>query len=440
MKHKIIGVDSGSIAEEAGIQPGDKLLSVDGEEVADIVDYEHLTTKENLIMAFETPEGELYEAEIEKDMYDPIGLQFESGLLSRVKSCRNHCLFCFIDQMPKPSRPSLFVKDDDWRMSLFMGNYITLTNVGEAEFQRIMKRRASPLYISVQATDPEVRVRMMRNPSAGNLMDRLKMLKENELRFHGQIVLCPGINDAEILRRSLSDLLALYPASQSVAVVPVGLTKHRLGLAELTVPDKASASDTIGLIEEFQKQSLEKNGTSFVFASDEFYILAEKDLPPYESYEDFPQLENGVGLLRKFEHEFIEELADHDPLPSSHRLDGATGCSAAPFMQKLFDHLKPYGINISLHPIRNDYFGEQITVAGLVTASDMLSQLKGRLSGEKLLIPGNMLRENEPIFLDNITLVELKNSLETDIIPVSPYDGGRFIESLFAMYEKGVCE
>jgi putative radical SAM enzyme (TIGR03279 family) len=346
-------------------------------------------------------------------------------------------MFCFIDQMPKPARSSLLLKDDDWRMSLFMGNYITLTNVGEDEFQRIIKRRASPLYISIHATDPDVRVRLMGNPSAGNLMGRLTILKENDLRFHGQIVLCPGVNDSGVLRKSLEDLMALYPSSQSVAVVPVGLTKHRLGLAELTVPGKSEASDTIDLIEEFQRQSMAKNGTSFVFASDEFYILAERELPPYESYEDFPQLENGVGLLRKFEHELIEELKNHEPLPSNHILDGATGFSAAPFLQKLFERLEPYGIRIRIHPIRNDYFGDQITVAGLVTASDMIKQLKGGLPGEKLLIPGNMLRENEPVFLDNITLAELKKTLETDIIPMSPYDGGAFIESLFAMYEKG---
>ncbi|OQB25266.1 MAG: Radical SAM superfamily protein [Firmicutes bacterium ADurb.Bin182] len=436
MKHKVVGIEKDSIAEEIGVKPGFKLLTVNGEEIFDVVDYEQLTTRENLVMTFLTREGKPFEAEIEKELYEPVGLLFESGLMSSVKNCKNHCIFCFIDQMPKTSRSSLLVKDDDWRLSLFMGNYVTLTNVSEAEFQRILKRRVSPLFISVHATDPEIRYRMMRNPSAKNIMTRLKEISNAGLRFHSQIVLCPGINDGDVLKQTLADLLSLYPASQSAAVVPVGLTRHREGLAELTVPDSEQADETIDIVEEIQRLSLKKHGTAFVFASDEFYILAKRDLPLYGVYEEFPQLENGVGLLRKFEHEFIEELKDRKPVSKLHRLDGATGVAAFPFLQKLFDRLKPYGISVDLHPVINEYFGERVTVAGLITASDMAKQLKSKLTGHKLIIPWNMMRENEPVFLDNIRLDELKNMLQTDIIPMCPYDGGKFIESLFAMSDE----
>lgn len=429
MEQKIISVDKNSIGEELGIRPGDFLLSIDGEPVYDVVDYEQLCTREKIVLTIRTGSEE-WEAEVEKELYEPLGISFESGLMSPLKSCRNHCLFCFIDQMPKGIRKTLEIKDDDWRMSLIMGNYVTLTNVDDAEFERILRRRVSPLYISVHATDPAVRTAMMRNPTAGRLMERLRRLKDEGLQFHCQVVLCPGHNDGEVLKNTIRELGALYPAAQSLAIVPVGLTKHREGLAPLRVQTKEESAAAIDMIEGFQREFLKKYDTRFVFASDEMYLAAGRELPEEETFEDYAQLENGVGLLRKFEFEFLMALPDLRKRQKPFHLDSASGRLAAPFMQELFKKLEEKNIFIKVHPIRNDFFGETVTVSGLVTAGDIATQLAGRLNGEALLIPRSMMREGEEIFLDGKTKSELEHAIGRRVIALCPWDGGTFIEEL----------
>lgn len=434
MEQLIISVDAGSIAEELGITAGMTLLSIDGESVEDIIDYEQLTAAECITLAVKTELGEVIEAEVEKDLYEPLGLSFtHGGLMSPIRSCKNHCIFCFIDQMPKGVRDTLHVKDDDWRLSLIMGNYVTLTNVDEAEFDRIIKRRVSPLYISVHATDGEVRKKMMLNPSAVNIMPRLTALKEAGIQFHSQIVLCPEINDGDVLEKTIADLYSLCPESQSLAVVPVGLTKFRDKLFKLRCLTKDEAGAAIDIIEKWQKKSLEEQGVRFVFPSDEMYIIAERELPPVEAYEDFCQIENGVGLLRKFEDEFLYGLESEKPIGKQVEFNSVSGVSAAPFMSRLFKQLEPYGIKITTHSVRNDYFGDTITVSGLVTPTDMIAQLKDKLGGKPLLIPRSMMREQEEVFLDGIRLKEFSNQLGVKVIPNCANDGEEFIREIFAL-------
>ncbi len=434
MNQVITSVDVDSVADEVGILAGMELVAIDGEPIRDIIDYEQLSAAETLTLTILDDDGNIVDVPVEKDLYEPLGLSFAyGGLMSPIRSCKNHCVFCFIDQMPKGVRDSLHVKDDDWRLSLIMGNYVTLTNVDDDEFDRIIKRHVSPLYVSVHATDPEVRRRMMGNPSAVRIMERLTALKDAGIQFHCQIVLCPELNDKDVLEHSISDLYSLYPAAQSLAVVPVGLTKFRDKLFNLRCLTKQEAVETIDTIEKWQKKALDEYGTSFVFASDEMYIIAERNLPAAESYEDYGQIENGVGLLRKFEEEFLYALEDKKPLKRDVILDSASGVSAAPFMQRLFDKLLSYGIRINVHPIINHYFGETVTVSGLITAGDLAEQLKGKLSSDTLLIPHNMMRERDDVFLDGTRLPQLEERLEAKVIPIWATDGEVFINQLFDM-------
>lgn len=436
MRHLITAVDPDSIAEELGIEPGWSLASIDGEEILDVIDYEQLTTKEALVLCFETPEGESVYADVEKELYEPLGLNFESGLMSPIKSCKNHCVFCFIDQMPKGVRDTLHVKDDDWRLSLIMGNYVTLTNIDDAEFARILKRRVSPLYISVHATDGEIRKAMMRNPTAVRIMERLSRLKEEGMQFHAQIVACPGLNDGEVLSQTLSDLFALAPAAQSVAVVPVGLTRYREKLYPLRTLTREEARDVIRRVEACNAQAIAKTGCGFAYASDEMYSIADLPLPPFEAYGDFPQIENGVGLLRKFEAEFCEALLEQSPRKTPATVDAATGASAFPFLAPLFKKLEPYGINVVLHRIENTYFGKTVTVSGLMTAGDLAAQLNGKLESQLLLLPDDTLREREDVFLDGERLAGLAQRLGVQIAPLCASDGALFIEELFQLLDE----
>jgi len=434
MNQVITSVDVDSVADELGILAGMELVAIDGEPVRDIIDYEQLSAAENLTLTILDDDGNIVDVPVEKDLYEPLGLGFANGgLMSPIRSCKNHCVFCFIDQMPKGVRDSLHVKDDDWRLSLIMGNYVTLTNVDDEEFDRIIKRRVSPLYVSVHATDPEVRRKMMVNPSAVRIMERLTALKEAGIQFHCQIVLCPELNDKAVLEKSIAELYSLCPAAQSLAVVPVGLTKYRDKLYPLRCLTPQEAADAIDTIEAWQKKAMEEQGTSFVFASDEMYIIAGRQLPEAKVYEDYCQIENGVGLLRKFEEEFLYALEDKKPLENEVVLDSASGVSAAPFMKSLFEKLIPYGIRINVHPIVNRYFGETVTVSGLITASDLAEQLKGKLTSDTLLIPHNMMRERDDVFLDGIRLPELEQMLKTKVAPIWATDGEVFINELFDM-------
>lgn len=418
-----------SPAARAGITRGETLLAINGEAVCDIVDYEYLCAEAALTLRLGAADGQEREVHIEKDPSEPLGLDFDAGLMDAMQSCHNHCLFCFIDQMPKGVRTSLHVKDDDWRMSFIMGNYITLTNVDEAAFERIIARRISPLYISLHTSDPALRARMMQNPSAGEIMPRLRRLRDAGLSFHLQIVLCPGLNDGAALMRTLADVESLLPAVGSLAIVPVGLTKYRDGLYALRPNTPEEACRLIDTIEPMQAAWQKNAATRLVFLSDEWYILAGRPLPPFESYEDFPQIENGVGLLRLFEHDFLQALAQRKPRRRPISVTMAGGESACAFFDWMPGVLKPYGIALTIVPIRNDYFGGGVNVSGLVTGGDLVAQLMGVQSADPLLIPRTMLRENDEVFLDGMTLQAAEKVLKRRIRPVA--DGADMIEILF---------
>lgn len=429
-EQRIVEVTPGSPAARAGVAAGDTLLSVNDEPVLDLIDYEYLTAGGTLRLALRGADGAARTVTVSKRDEEPLGLNFATSLMSDMRTCSNRCIFCFVDQMPDGVRESLRVKDDDWRLSFIMGNYVTLTNVSEAEFSRILRRRVSPLYVSVHATDPAVRVRMMRNRTAGRLMDRLTRLAEAGLRFHAQVVCCPGVNDGETLDRTLADLYGLYPAAQSVALVPVGLTRFREGLPPLRPYSAAQAREMIGRIAAFAAQARAERGTAFAFLSDEWYLLSGEALPPYEAYEDFPQIENGVGLLRLFEESFRSALGEREPLAGRVALSMAGGEAAYPFFRTLYRSLEPYGFDLTLYPIRNEYFGGNVSVGGLVTGTDLVNQLAGRLRTDALLLPRNMLREREDVFLDGMTMLALEKALGVRVLPVGT--GEEMVETLFA--------
>lgn len=437
MKHPVTGVDPDSIADELGIRPGWKLVSVNGETIRDVIDYELFTNNERITAEFETTEGELVLFDIEKEIWEPLGLNFGSGLMSPVRQCANHCVFCFIDQMPRGHRGTLYFKDDDWRLSLIMGNYVTLTNVSDMEFRRILERRVSPLYISVHATDGAVRKTMMRSKNADRIMERLTALHEHGLKFHTQIVLCPELNGGEILKRTLRDLRSLSPEAQSVAVVPVGLTKHREGLFPLKPMSRDDAREAIRIVEEFRA---EYGAEVFAFCSDEMYLRAGYELPPYEYYGAFDQIENGVGLFRLFESGFIEALGERSPLPRRVELDSVCGTAISGCMRELFSKLEPYNISVNVHAVRNDFFGESVTVSGLVTAGDIIRQELGRLTGEALLMTSSMLREMDDVFLDGMHLPRLSDELHMPVYPMPSDDGERFVSELFGITERLIKE
>lgn len=431
MKHLITAVDEHSVASRLNIEAGSYLCAIDSQQVQDIIDYELFVARSRFTLDLETPGGRLRRLRVRKGEYEPMGLSFETGLMSPLRSCKNHCIFCFIDQMPKGIRPTLEVKDDDWRLSLIMGNYVTLTNVGEAEFQRILDRRVSPLYISVHATDPGVRRHMMKNPDAGLLMPRLQRLRDAGLMFHAQAVVCPGVNDGAVLRRTIAGLADLHPAARSLAVVPVGVTRHRAGLEPIEPVGPGQAAALIDLVEREQLCLLPRLGTRFVFAADELYLTAGRQLPLERHYEGYPQLENGVGLLRRFEADFRYQLGETAPLPAPAEVDAACGVSAAPFLCGLFRELVPYGVTVNLQPIRNNFFGATVTVSGLVTAGDIAGQL--RKTTDTLVIPSSMLRAGEDVFLDGRTLGELEGALGMRVVPLCADDGAAFVQELFAL-------
>lgn len=435
-QQKIVRVEPGSPAARSGVLEGDTLLAINGEPVVDLIDYEFLTAGWSLELRLLSRDGRERTAAVRKREAEPLGLSFSTSLMSGMRSCSNRCIFCFVDQMPCDVRSSLLVKDDDWRLSFIMGNYVTLTNVSDREFERILRRRVSPLYVSVHATDPAVRERMMRNRTAGRLVERLRRLAAAGLRFHAQIVCCPGINDCAVLEQTLSDLYALYPAAQSVALVPVGLTRFREGLEPLRPYTGEEARAMIARVEAFQRRALAENGTAFAFLSDEWYLNAGVSLPPYAAYGDFDQIENGVGLLRLFEAEFLDALSAQEPLPERRALSMAGGEGAHPFFRELYRSLEPYGIELALFPIHNDYFGGNVNVAGLVTGGDLVRQLAGRLRTETLLIPHNMLRECEDVFLDGMTLQDVEQALSVRVVPVG--GGEHMVETIFTLLKSTI--
>lgn len=436
MPHTITAVRRGSAAALRGIQPGDKLLRINGEEVIDQIDYQALSSNSLLVLEIEKKAGGIARFTLKKDEDEPLGITFDDTLMSRPRCCRNHCVFCFIDQMPPALRTSLYVKDDDWRLSLMMGNYITLTNVSEGEMDRIIRRHASPLYISVHATDGEVRRSMMGNPQASRIMEHLQRLKAADIRFHSQIVLCPGYNDGAVLEQTLQDLISLRPNALSAALVPVGLTAHREGLTPLKPYDRESAAALLRQIHPLQERYSKEHGTAFVFAADEFYCLSGFPLPPAEAYEDYPQIENGVGLLRLFMEDAQQAYQD-DPHPKAvpRKVVIASGISAAPYLQELADRIAPPEVRVSVQPIRNDFFGPSITVTGLITGGDLVRQLQG-VQTDQILICANMLRAEGDLFLDGATLSQVRSALPAPLA-VIPNSGEAFYQALCGNFDGG---
>ncbi len=433
MSFKIVSVDPGSPADRAGISPGEKLVSVNGHEISDVLDYRYYTAGAIYEICIETPDGGLRTDIVRNPGYRPLGMNFETYLMDEKRSCANHCVFCFIDQLPKGLRETLYFKDDDMRLSFLQGNYITLTNLTDADIEKIIHLRISPINISVHTTDEKLRIRMCRNPNAGKCLEIMKKLARNGISMNCQIVLCPGLNDGEALRKTLADLSELRPAVNSVSVVPVGLTAHREGLYPLKSVDRETAREVIKTVSEFGDRELDKTEERVFFASDEFYILAELPIPDDEYYECYPQLENGVGMLALLQSEFdyILHLYRNDSLTPPPHFSLATGEAAAPYITELVEKLKGLvpGLSCRIYTVKNKFFGGDVTVAGLLTGSDYLSALENEDLGERLLIPASSLRYDGELFLDDMSLDELSQKLNTKIIPV-PSDSNDFFYAL----------
>lgn len=416
MATEITHVQPGSIAQRLGLKSGDRLVAIGDEPIIDQIDYQALTAQERFPMTVEHPDGTRQVYRVRKEDWEVLGLTLDQTIVSSPRPCKNHCVFCFIDQMPPGMRKTLYVKDDDWRLSLMMGNYITMTNIDDAEFDRILRRKVSPLFISVHCTDPDMRVRMLRNPRAARIMEDLRRLKEHGLWFHCQVVLCPGWNDGEMLRKTLADLITLRPAVQSVALVPIGLTKFRDKLPYIKPYDQQMAADLLAEIRPLQERYLREMGTRFVFPSDEFYCLSGFPLPKEEEYEDYPQIENGVGMLRMFETDLCFAVED-DPVketPPRH-LVIATGTSVAPFLQRLANQYAPRGTKVTVKPIINHFFGETVTVAGLITGQDLIEQCRD-VQADAILIVRSMIRAEGDMFLDDMTLDEVRKALPCKLL------------------------
>ena len=419
MKHEHIikEIEPGSIAEELGIEPGDKLISINDQEIEDVFDYHFYVNDEELVLLIEKPDGEEWELEIEKDFEEDLGIIFEQGLMDEYRSCRNKCMFCFIDQMPKGMRDTLYFKDDDSRLSFLQGNYITLTNMSDHDVERIVRYHLEPINISFHTTNPELRCKMLNNRFAGDALKKVKKFYEGGIQMNGQIVLCRGINDGEELERSIRELSKYLPYLQSVSVVPAGLTKYREGLYPLEPFTKAEAEHVIDTIERWQKKFYEEYDLHFIHASDEWYILADREVPEEDRYDGYLQLENGVGMLRLLQNEFEEVYEDLEGDDRVREVSLATGGLAYPYILSMAERIQEIYPNVKVHvyKIRNDFFGELITVSGLITGQDLIAQLKEQKLGNTLILPCNMLRDGEEVFLDDITLSDLKDSLQVEV-------------------------
>jgi len=431
----IKSVEEGSIAKEAGIEAGDCILSINGEKITDIFDYRFYITNEELVLKVQKKNGDIWEIEIEKDEYEDLGIEFEDPMLDEARSCRNKCIFCFIDQLPKGLRKTLYFKDDDSRLSFLMGNYITMTNMQEEDINRIIKYRMSPVNVSVHTTNPDLRVFMLKNKFAGNIKENIKKLVDAGILVNCQIVLCRGINDGEELDRTIRELTDMSPGVNSISVVPVGITKYREKLTPLTPYDKNSSLEVIEQVEKWQKKLLEKYNSRIVYLADEFYIMASKQLPPYEAYEDFPQIENGVGMMTEFMHEFEEYLqtlkVSKYTMKNPRKISIATGVLAYGYIKAMVGKLESEypELKADVFAIKNNFFGENVTVTGLITGGDIVAQLKGKDLGEELLISQSMLKSGEEIFLDDYTVEMVEKELGVAVKAVKN-NGKDFIEAI----------
>ena len=431
-EHIVKNVLPGSIAEELEIEAGDKILSIDNTEIEDIFDYQFLVQDTYIEVLVEKPNGEQWLLEVDKEFDEDLGLEFENGLMDEYRHCHNKCVFCFIDQMPPGMRETLYFKDDDSRLSFLQGNYVTLTNMSDHDIDRICRYRLSPINISFQTMNPELRCKMLNNRFAGEALKKVDKLMEADIRMNGQIVLCKGLNDGKELEFSIRELMKYLPNLESVSVVPVGLSKYREGLYPLEPFEKADAEAVIDMIEHYQRICFEKYGTHFIHASDEWYILAERELPEEERYDGYLQLENGVGMMRlmltEFEDALSQEMknAQNNVSNIGNEMAIATGFLAYPYIQKMADKMmETYsGLKVHVYPIRNDFFGEMITVSGLLTGQDIMAQLQGKPLGSRLLLPENILRSGEDVFLDDYRVCEMEKTLQVpiNIVKSSGYD------------------
>ena len=435
MSNQIRSVDRYSPAGRAGVRAGESLLQVNGHPIQDVLDYKFYTYDPKLTLTLRDPEGRERTVRVRKEEGEDLGLEFDHYLMDRARSCANRCIFCFVDQMPPGMRETLYFKDDDARLSFLMGNYITMTNLSRREVERICALRVSPINISVHATEPALREKMLGHRNAGRCLELMERFAAAGITMNCQIVACPGVNDGPALDRTLRDLGGLYPAVGSVAVVPVGITKYRQGLYPLRPYTGEEAAALLDQVEAFAAGFLAEHGTSLVWCSDEFYLLAGRELPGNGYYEEYAQLENGVGMLRLLTDQAMsltedeeEDLSVLAPAP----LSIATGASAAPFIQKIVDRCREKcpALRGRVYPIANRFFGETITVSGLITGGDLIDQLRGKELGERLLLPDNMLRAGERVFLDDVTVEQVEQALGVPVVPVEADSGFALVDAI----------
>ena len=438
MPAKIVHVDQDSPAEKAGIAAGWWLQKINGHPIRDVLDYKFYSYDSRLELTLsQEKDGEEKSLSIGKAEGEPLGLDFETYLMDKQRSCANKCVFCFIDQLPKGMRSSLYFKDDDARLSFLMGNYISMTNLSEADVQRIIAMHISPLNVSIHTTNPDLRSRMLGNPRGGESLEYLRRFAQAGLKIMGQIVVCPGWNDGEELERTLEDLAAMHPSIAHVALVPVGLTRHREGLEPLRPVDREEARQIIGVVDKAREKCLKTCGEAFFYVADEFYLKAGWPLPGEEYYNGYPQLENGVGLMSLFRQELQGALLMAEPTENPPAFLIATGMSAAPFMEEMVALCKEKcpALQGRVQPVKNDFFGHGVDVAGLLTGGDIIRQVKDVLRpGEELWIPDCMLRHGETVFLDDVSVEEMEQSLGTKV-RVLPVDGGAFCDAIFPWEE-----
>lgn len=425
----IIKIEEESIAEELGVEPGDILVSINEQEVKDVFDYRYLIQDEYIEMIIKKPNGEEWNLEIEKDEFEDLGIIFESGLMDKAKSCSNKCIFCFIDQNPKGMRDTIYFKDDDSRLSFLQGNYVTLTNMKDEDLERIIFYHLSPINVSVHATDMEVRKFMLKNPNSVKLMEQIEKLSKANIKMNFQIVLCKDVNDGKILDKSIQDLSKYIFLGSSMAIVPLGVTKYRDGLPQIESFTKDDSLKIINQVKKWQIKLKEEHGTKFVYLSDEFYLKAEIPLPNSDYYEGYPQLENGVGMLTLMEEEFLQYFNTLVGDNNKREYSVATAKLAYPLIKKLCDKISEKFINtkINVYEIRNNFFGETITVSGLLTGMDIIEQLRGKELGDVLLLPENCIRAQDTVLLDDVDIKDIERELNIKV-RLSNSDGAEFIK------------
>ena len=429
----ISSVDPGSLAEMAGVHPGETVIKVNRHEIHDVLDFKYHSEAKKVVLLLQDERGKTRKVRIKNPDFMPLGLNFEEYLMDKARRCANNCVFCFIDQLPKNLRETLYFKDDDARLSFLQGNYVTLTNLSEREVQRIIDLKISPMNISVHTTNAELRVKMLRNKNAGECLNIMRRFADAGIKMNCQIVCCPDLNDGDELVRTMMTLTVLYPHVDSVSIVPVGITKHRDGLYPLSPVNKKKAKEIIDIVDNYGDEFAKNVGRRIFYCSDELYLRAGRPIPDTEYYDDYPQYENGVGLMRSLSDEFESALKFLDEDPVSY-FSVATGEAAAPFIQGLIEKMGEKCLNAhgKVYPIKNNFLGETVDVAGLVAGGDIIAQLKGKDLGRKLLIPAVMLRHGGDVFLDDVSLEQLSAELGVPVIPV-PNDGGALLDAMLGL-------